>query len=81
MSGPRERETGFAENYGLHPCNSRVNGEGPGAMVHGVPEFHRRAADDAAERREQAREQLAASQRVIDELDALLDEADAFFLT
>ena len=45
-------------------------------MVHGVPEFHRQAADDAVERREQAREQLAASQRVIDELDALLDETD-----
>ena len=46
-------------------------------MVHGVPEFHRQAVDDAVERREQAREQLVVSQRVIDELDALLAETDA----
>ena len=45
-------------------------------MVHGGPEFHRQATDDAVERLEHAREQLAASQRVIDDLDALLAESD-----
>ena len=50
-------------------------------MVHGVPEFHRQAVDKAAERVEHAREQLAASQSVIDELDALLAESDSLPLS
>jgi hypothetical protein len=51
------------------------------AVVHGVPEFHRQAADDAAERLEHARERLEASQAVIEELDAVLAESDALHLS
>jgi hypothetical protein len=50
-------------------------------VVHGVPEFHRQAADDAAERLEHAREQLEASQAVMDVLDALLAESDSLPLS
>jgi hypothetical protein len=41
-----------------------------------VPEFHRQAASDATERREQAREQLAASDVMLAELDAVLANSE-----
>ena len=78
---------GWSEGAGTDPTKTsciRVTLVGMGKdslVVHGVPEFHRQAADDAAERVEHARERLEASQVVMDELDALLAETDSAALS